>query len=105
MISFFRCLIRFPSTNIRLEFTSLVEDVDQAGDNEPTQPSTSRHNRIPLPPLRINIPDSEMTFGSPLPSPTGTIRFVQCAFDAHQNLVMEITKNLTLWKFYPIAAI
>ncbi|XP_047518056.1 forkhead box protein K1 [Pieris napi] len=56
-----RCTLRFPSTNIRLEFQSLVEESGAGGSTAP-----------PLPPLRITIPmDSDGR--SPAPSPTGTI--------------------------------
>lgn len=55
-----RCTLRFPSTNIRLEFQSLVEE------------SGSGASSAPMPPLRITIPPD--TDGrSPAPSPTGTI--------------------------------
>ncbi|KAI5651681.1 forkhead domain-containing protein [Phthorimaea operculella] len=57
-----RCTLRFPSTNIRLEFQSLVEDSGGAGGS--TGP--------PLPPLRITIP-MDNDGRSPAPSPTGTI--------------------------------
>lgn len=53
-----RCTLRFPSTNIRLEFVSLVEVEAEAR---------------PLPPLRITIPLDADSSRSPFPSPTGTI--------------------------------
>ncbi|XP_053607428.1 forkhead box protein K1 isoform X2 [Plodia interpunctella] len=56
-----RCTLRFPSTNIRLEFQSLVEESGEGGATGP-----------PLPPLRITIP-MENDGRSPAPSPTGTI--------------------------------
>ncbi|XP_060522426.1 forkhead box protein K1 [Cylas formicarius] len=71
------CTFRFPSTNIRLSFQSLVDD---GGDVAPTvrevSPVRMRDrsgggNSSALHPLRINIPEGE--FGSPFPSPTGTI--------------------------------
>ena len=69
-----RCQFRFPSTSIRLEFQSLIDEsahpVEVASNHHA---SPNRHHRAPLPPLRINIPNSELTFGSPFPSPTGTI--------------------------------
>ncbi|KAK9752519.1 FHA domain [Popillia japonica] len=74
------CTFRFPSTNIRLLFQSLVDE-----NSEPPPKIGSPNNRVrdrsgggshqssyPLPPLKISIPDSD-TFGSPFPSPTGTI--------------------------------
>ncbi|XP_037073824.1 LOW QUALITY PROTEIN: forkhead box protein K1-like, partial [Pollicipes pollicipes] len=54
------CVIRFPSTSLRLMFSSLVED----------EVSSSK----PFHQLRINIPEIEANnFASPLPSPTATI--------------------------------
>ncbi|XP_046987559.1 forkhead box protein K2 [Schistocerca americana] len=64
------CTFRFPSTNIRLFFQSLVDEADPpvaVRQLSPTKP------RAPLPPLRINIPDPDASFSSPFPSPTGTI--------------------------------
>uniref|UniRef100_A0A1Y1KK34 Fork-head domain-containing protein n=1 Tax=Photinus pyralis TaxID=7054 RepID=A0A1Y1KK34_PHOPY len=71
------CTLRFPSTNIRLSFQSLV---DEACEPPPRvrEVSPVRHRDRPggglgvLPPLRINIPDND-SFSSPFPSPTGTI--------------------------------
>ncbi|KAL0840872.1 hypothetical protein ABMA28_014676 [Loxostege sticticalis] len=56
-----RCTLRFPSTNIRLEFQSLVEESGAGGSSG-----------APLVPLRIAIP-MENDARSPAPSPTGTI--------------------------------
>lgn len=64
------CTFRFPSTNIRLVFQSLVDEADPPVTVR--QPSPAR-SRDPLPPLRINIPDPDVNFSSPFPSPTGTI--------------------------------
>ncbi|XP_048483008.1 forkhead box protein K1 isoform X3 [Plutella xylostella] len=57
-----RCTLRFPSTNIRLEFQSLVEESGAGAGG----------GGAPLPPLRITIP-MENDGRSPAPSPTGTI--------------------------------
>ncbi|CAG5051608.1 unnamed protein product [Parnassius apollo] len=58
-----RCTLRFPSTNIRLEFQSLVEE---------SGGGAAGGSGAPLPPLRITIPvDGDAR--SPAPSPTGTI--------------------------------
>ncbi|XP_066137448.1 forkhead box protein K1 isoform X2 [Euwallacea fornicatus] len=73
------CTIRFPSTNIRLAFLSLVDDgMDSAVPNiREVSPVRIREragggSSSGMHPLRINIPESE--FGtSPFPSPTGTI--------------------------------
>lgn len=63
----YRCTFRFPSTNIRLVFQSLVDEHEQNNVRVPSPPK----QRAPLPPLRINIPDAG--YSSPFPSPTGTI--------------------------------
>lgn len=68
----FRCTFRFPSTNIRLVFQSLVDEADPPVTVRQPSPAKSRD---PLPPLRINIPDADVNFNSPFPSPTGTIRY------------------------------
>ena len=65
-----RCTFRFPSTNIRLMFQSLVDEADPPVTVRQPSPAKSRD---PLPPLRINIPDEGIY--SPFPSPTGTIRY------------------------------
>jgi len=58
------CIIRFPSTQIKLAFTSLLEDMG------PPQLMPQ-----PLYPLKV---DTTLTspFVSPMPSPTGTIRSI-----------------------------
>ncbi|EZA61701.1 forkhead box protein K2 isoform X3 [Ooceraea biroi] len=61
------CTFRFPSTTIRLIFQSLVDEQEQSNIRVPSPPK----QRAPLPPLRINIPDTG--YSSPFPSPTGTI--------------------------------
>ncbi|KAK6624215.1 hypothetical protein RUM44_011074 [Polyplax serrata] len=66
-----RSTIRFPSTNIWVMFQSLVDEQD-ATVNINKISLQSPVKRTPLPPLRINIPDSEQV-NSPFPSPTGTI--------------------------------
>lgn len=67
-----RCIIRFPSTQIKLAFTSLLEDMG------PPQLMPQ-----PLYPLKV---DTTLTspFVSPMPSPTGTIRsIVKAVFCVH----------------------
>ena len=72
IISFdFRCTLRFPSTNIKIAFQSLVNDDDIHPKRVPSPQPPKRR----APPLRINIPEQDSnTFSSPFPSPTGTIR-------------------------------
>lgn len=85
-----RCVFRFPSTNIRLEFQSLIEDKLLRGDfgeiDKKDEIGNSTNGRFGvhnlLTPLNVNIPDTMNTasnsdFLSPIPSPTGTIRYVK----------------------------
>lgn len=53
---------------MKVRFTSLVSD--KTPKRVPSPPRTKV-----LPPLRINIPQSDSNFASPVPSPTGTIRY------------------------------
>ena len=101
-IGLFRCNLRFPSTNIRLYFQSLVEDPDDIDDLEDASTTNSTMNGgktnnsqvtglSDMKPLNINIPqpgsfssnNSSSTNQLKLipnhhnhspPSPTGTIR-------------------------------
>ncbi|XP_067006385.1 forkhead box protein K1 [Anabrus simplex] len=66
------CTLRFPSTNIRLAFHSLVNEGDPPASVRQPSPPKSRAPPA-MPPLRINIPDAEGNINSPFPSPTGTI--------------------------------
>lgn len=73
----YRCTFRFPSTNIRLQFSSLVDETSETPpkvrDVSPVRIRDRTGGGYPLPPLRINIPADNDTYGSPFPSPTGTI--------------------------------
>ncbi|XP_058796326.1 forkhead box protein K1 [Phymastichus coffea] len=62
------CTFRFPSTNIRLVFQSLVDEQEHSNVRVASPPK----QRTALPPLRINIP-ADTGYSSPFPSPTGTI--------------------------------
>lgn len=53
---------------MKVRFTSLV------GVNTPKRVPSPPRTKV-LPPLRINIPQSDSNFASPVPSPTGTIRY------------------------------
>lgn len=66
-----RCTLRFPSTNIRIQFENLV-----GGKNDGHGKSTSVENTNTVyRPLKISIPENEMmrNIKSPFPSPTGTM--------------------------------
>ena len=58
---FHRCIIRFPSTQIKLVFNSLLEDSGELSDVRPSSP---------LPPSSA----FQSPYITPVPSPTGTIR-------------------------------
>ncbi|XP_056442467.1 forkhead box protein K1 [Gadus chalcogrammus] len=71
------CVFRFPSTVIKIQFMSLLEPELQ-GEKE--HPSPAPRSLLPhISPLKITIPtmqqheDHIRAFGSPLPSPTGTL--------------------------------
>ncbi|XP_070779661.1 forkhead box protein K1 [Enoplosus armatus] len=71
------CVFRFPSTVIKIQFMSLLEPEDH---REREQPSLPLRPLLPhISPLKISIPTMQQheehirAFGSPLPSPTGTI--------------------------------
>ncbi|XP_044047483.1 forkhead box protein K1 isoform X3 [Siniperca chuatsi] len=71
------CVFRFPSTVIKIQFMSLLEPEDQ---REREQPSLPPRPLLPhISPLKISIPTMQQheehirAFGSPLPSPTGTL--------------------------------
>ncbi|CAM9648597.1 unnamed protein product, partial [Lampetra fluviatilis] len=74
------CILRFPSTNIRLTFTSLCGSPEprlEAGGGQ--QPDSTRQFLHPMSaaasisPLKLHIPDPSPDWASPMPSPTGTI--------------------------------
>ncbi|BFZ02864.1 hypothetical protein BsWGS_05902 [Bradybaena similaris] len=65
------CILRFPSTNIKIQFQSLI---DEAVAPPPPVAVTTPKKKQPVHSLRINIPDPhEMVSCSPCPSPTDTI--------------------------------
>uniref|UniRef100_A0A8D2ZCS8 Forkhead box protein K1 n=1 Tax=Scophthalmus maximus TaxID=52904 RepID=A0A8D2ZCS8_SCOMX len=71
------CVFRFPSTVIKIQFMSLLEPEER---REKEQPSPPLRPLLPhISPLKISIPTVQQheehirAFGSPLPSPTGTI--------------------------------
>ncbi|TRY69110.1 hypothetical protein TCAL_12887 [Tigriopus californicus] len=67
-----KCTMRFPSTNIRLYFQSLLEESDLMNKVELPSP-----NKVDIKPLSINIPsgrvDNNVYHASPPHSPAGTI--------------------------------
>ena len=98
-----RCVLRFPSTNIKIVFQNLVDSNENLA--QPARlPSPPKRIAKPMPPLKINIPEQQQqqqqqpqqqqhhnviadgttTFVSPCPSPTGTIRSVPITHWNHQ---------------------
>ncbi|XP_042293350.1 forkhead box protein K1 isoform X2 [Sceloporus undulatus] len=66
-----QCTFRFPSTNIKIQFTSLFhkEEVKEEASSPPLRPLYPQ-----ISPLKIHIPEPDLrNLVSPLPSPTGTI--------------------------------
>ncbi|KAM9314194.1 forkhead box protein K1 [Pholidichthys leucotaenia] len=70
------CMFRFPSTVIKIQFMSLL-DIEEHREEVPSSPP---RRLLPyISPLKISIPTAQQheehmrAFGSPLPSPTGTI--------------------------------
>ncbi|XP_060943603.1 forkhead box protein K1 [Limanda limanda] len=69
------CVFRFPSTVIKIQFMSLLEPEDHREHPSPPPRPLLPH----ISPLKITIPtmqqheDHIRAFGSPLPSPTGTL--------------------------------
>ena len=79
-ICFCRCQLRFPSTNIRLSFQSLVDENSEPPPKVREVSPVRMRDRSGggaapggMGPLRINIPDASDVYVSPFPSPTGTI--------------------------------
>ncbi|KAL4240131.1 Forkhead box protein K2 [Mactra antiquata] len=66
------CVLRFPSTNIKISFQSLVEEEVVPPVQQPPPPPASPPKKKILPPLKI-IADVNSVQNSPCPSPTGTI--------------------------------
>lgn len=95
-----RCTFRFPSTNIKLVFQSLVEDPSAASDQNNHKDETNRQRenlKSFANPLKVNIPthhgsygDSE--YGSPIPSPTQTISAANSCPSSPRSA--GITRNL-----------
>ncbi|XP_050394460.1 forkhead box protein K2 [Patella vulgata] len=67
------CILRFPSTNIKIVFQSLVEENPPPIAIPPPSSINVSPKKKPLPPLKINIPEHAHPVNSPCLSPTGTI--------------------------------
>lgn len=70
---FCRCTFRFPSTSIKIQFTALYHK-ETLKEEAPVSPVRPLYPQIS--PLKITIPENDFrSMMSPLPSPTGTIRY------------------------------
>lgn len=80
------CILRFPSTSIKIMFQALISESAPPAPIPPMQlqpaapvvakePSPVKRKTM-MPPLKIDIPPSDATYASPYPSPTGTISAV-----------------------------
>ncbi|KAL1452562.1 hypothetical protein WDU94_006780 [Cyamophila willieti] len=103
------CYLRFPSTNIRLLFQSLVDETDPTPPPQvivsPGTP-TSASSAL-LPPLRINIPEQHADItSSPFPSPTGTISAANSCPTSPRGLHSRrnISADLSMAAHYAAAA-
>ncbi|XP_038064208.1 forkhead box protein K2-like [Patiria miniata] len=86
------CLLRFPSTSIKIMFQALVSEQSPP----PVMPEPFPIKRKMMPPLKIDIPPAETTFGSPFPSPTGTISAVNsCPTSPRGGTGANSRRNIT----------
>jgi hypothetical protein len=75
-ISSFRCTLRFPSTNIRIQFENLVDQNNRKQDGPGGKSTSVENTNTVYRPLKISIPEQEgalKNIKSPFPSPTGTM--------------------------------
>lgn len=95
-LSFSRCTFRFPSTNIKITFTALSSNKK---DKRNTPESPVKAVQPQISPLTINIPDNIAHLMSPLPSPTGTIRYIITSifiFSAYSYELLLLRKKNSL---------
>lgn len=74
--SLFRCTLRFPSTNIRIQFENLVDQNNRKHDGPGGKSTSVENTNTVYRPLKISIPEQEgalKNIKSPFPSPTGTM--------------------------------
>ena len=72
----FRCTLRFPSTNIRIQFENLVDQNNRKSDGPGGKSTSVENTNTVYRPLKISIPEQEgalKNIKSPFPSPTGTM--------------------------------
>lgn len=77
MLSPSRCTLRFPSTNIRIQFENLVDQNNRKADGPGGKSTSVENTNTVYRPLKISIPEQEggalKNIKSPFPSPTGTM--------------------------------
>ncbi|XP_071815252.1 forkhead box protein K2-like [Apostichopus japonicus] len=96
------CVVRFPSTNIKIMFQSLIDDKASFQATLPHLPppplpqelSPSKQRRM-IPPLKIDIPGPDANLGSPYPSPTGTLSAVNSAPTSPRAGTLQPHLNVT----------
>uniref|UniRef100_A0A8D0E499 Forkhead box K1 n=1 Tax=Salvator merianae TaxID=96440 RepID=A0A8D0E499_SALMN len=104
-----QCTFRFPSTIIKIQFTSLYhkDEVKEETSSPPLRPLYPQ-----ISPLKIHIPEPDSrSFVSPLPSPTGTISVPNScpasprgAGSSGYRLTQNITSDLQLAAEYAAKA-
>ncbi|XP_054848335.1 forkhead box protein K1 [Eublepharis macularius] len=104
-----QCTFRFPSTVIKIQFTSLYhkEEVKEEASSPPLRPLYPQ-----MSPLKIHIPEPDLrSWVSPLPSPTGTISVPNScpasprgAGSSGYRFVQNITSDLQLVAEYAAKA-
>lgn len=70
------CTLRFPSTNIRIQFENLVDQNNRKSDGPGGKSTSVENTNTVYRPLKISIPEQEgvmKNIKSPFPSPTGTM--------------------------------
>ena len=92
---YFRCVLRFPSTNIKISFQSLIEEEELPVNNPPPPPASPPKKKI-LPPLKISIPDTHHSINnSPCLSPTGTLRYCATSKIVQLPTMLVITNSVS----------
>ncbi|XP_055926855.1 forkhead box protein K1-like isoform X1 [Argiope bruennichi] len=94
------CVFRFPSTNIKIMFQSLIDE-----NNPPFHSRITESPCKPMAPLRISIPEHEGNLSSPIPSPTGTISAANsCPTSPRGGSRRNFGNDLQIAAVYAVAA-
>lgn len=106
-----RCTFRFPSTAIKLVFQSLVEEEpepvpEHRNNGSKSSSRNQKENLKSFAPLKVNIPDaSDADFGSPVPSPTGTLSAANSCPTSPRPGARQRNNDLQLMVAYAAAAV